>query len=391
VNDVSESGELSRRALREAETGSIPVFDGPPLTRRERKMREEMIATGVIPVQAPAAETPAPPAVDQPSPAPIVAPDVPAAAVPVETPVVSAAVVAQPDPAVEQVVPEPPAQPLTRRELREQLRGRAPKKQPAVAVPAAPVEPPALEPVMDVPALVAPPLAPVEEPVDEEKAWPVLDAPVSSPVAPVIEDEPVVAVEEVDEGVAVDTTEVIVGGEPTSVPPVVDEPSVEEPEETVVPPLVPLPPVFAPTTSRDTETAPALEVGPAAPATHALILPVAPSIDVTGPLGDTGEIIVTGNIPLPRVIAETGLTGVVDAEIDDDDYSDYVDPESGTYTQPVRALDAVSSRSLEIDQPLIHKPRWGSLAITLGVSASILGVTAISLLALALFTNVFGL
>jgi hypothetical protein len=122
-----------------------------------------------------------------------------------------------------------------------------------------------------------------------------------------------------------------------------------------------------------------------------LILPVAPSIDVTGPLGDTGEIIVTGNIPLPRLIAETGLTGVVDANIDDDDYSDYVDPDSGTYTQPVRALDAVSSRSLEIDQPLIQKPRWGSLAITLGVSAAILGVTAISLLALALFTNVFAL
>jgi len=364
VSDVSESNELSRRALREAETGSIPVFDGPPLTRRERKMREEMIATGVIPVQAPATEQVGPEAVSVQAPAPVAPAEVATPPVTVEDSVASGPVVAEPEPVVEQVVPEQPAQPLTRRELREQLRGRTPKKRPEASVPAAAPAPPAPEPVMD----FAVPVGSVEE----AKTWPVLDAPV------------------VDD-VAIDSGEVTLVDHPATLPTSADAPSDDEQKEVIEPPLLPLPPVFAPITSRDTETAPALEVGPAAPAKIALILPVAPSIDVSGTLGDRGEIIVNGNIPLPRLIAETGLTGVVDADIDDDDYSDYVDPDSGTYTQPVRALDAVSSRSLEIDQPLIQKPRWGSLAITLGVSASILGVTAISLLALALFTNVFGL
>ncbi len=390
MSDVNESNEFSRRALREAETGSIPVFDGPPLTRRERKMREEMIATGVIPVQAPATEQTAPVVVAPaaPQPAPVPPQEVPAVAI--DAPVVSAPVVAEPEPVVEPVVSEQPPQPLTRRELREQLRGRAPKKQPAAVAPVPAPAPPAPEPVVEAAPPVAPPVAPVVEPAEEAKTWPVLDAPVAPPVDTAVE-EPVAPVTAENDVVAVDTPDVVVADDPAPIPPVVDEPDFEQPEEPSEPPLVPLPPVFAPITSRDTETAPALEVGPAAPATHALILPVAPSIDVTGPLGDTGEIIVTGNIPLPRLIAETGLTGVVDADIDDDDYSDYVDPDSGTYTQPVRALDAVSSRSLELDQPLIQKPSWGSLAITLGVSASILGVTAISLLALALFTNVFGL
>ena len=380
MSDVNEGGELSRRALREVETGSIPVFDGPPLTRRERKMREEMIATGVIPVQTPVVDQSPDAAVTNPVMEPAVSQQPPAATQMTEAPAAVAPAIVEPEPVEAQAVPEQPARPLTRRELREQLRGRAPKKQAEPSVPA----PVAAEPVVE----VAPAVAPVVEPVDEATTWPVLDAPVASPVQPAVEVEtitPVVDVPPPDSG-EVTSVELPSAEVPVVVPPVADEPT-KSPE----PPEVPLPPVFGPITSRDTATAPALEVGPAAPATHALILPVAPSIDVTGPLGDTGEIIVTGNIPLPRLIAETGLTGVVDADIDDDDYSDYVDPDSGTYTQPVRALDAVSSRSLEIDQPLIQKPRWGSLAITLGVSAAILGVTAISLLALALFTNVFAL
>jgi hypothetical protein len=343
VSDEQSGTMPSRRELRVAETGPIAVFDGPPLTRRERKMREEMIATGMIPVQAPPVSSPAP-----------------------EQPVREAATVESAIGADTTVTLAPPApsheppRPLTRRELREQLRGKAPLQEPVEHSPIAvePVAPVVERPLEDVIART--------EVVDEAETpmtWPVLDAP-SVPVALPDIHQVAPAVEQAD-----------------------DKPV----PDVAAPPAVPLPPGFAPIKSADTATAPALEVGPAAPATHALILPVAPSIEVTGPLGDTGEIIVTGSIPLPRLIAETGLTGVVDSDIDDDDYSDYVDPDSGTYTQPIRAMDAVSSRSLEIDQPLIQKPRWGSLAITLGVSAAILGVTAISLLALALFTNVFAL
>jgi hypothetical protein len=128
-------------------------------------------------------------------------------------------------------------------------------------------------------------------------------------------------------------------------------------------------------------------VSTAAPATNALILPVAPSIDVTGPLTDTGEVIVTGSIPLPRLVAETGVTGVLD--LDDDD--DFMEADSGPYTAPISASLAVSSRSLELDQPMIQKPRVGAVSLALGVSAAILGVTAVSLLALALLTDIIQL
>jgi hypothetical protein len=151
----------------------------------------------------------------------------------------------------------------------------------------------------------------------------------------------------------------------------------------------PLPPVFGTLpTGRDTPTASSRTVSSTAPATNALILPVAPSIDVTGPLGDTGEILVTGNIPLPRRVAETGVTGVLDIDDDDDDF---MEADSGPYTAPISASLAVSSRSLELDQPMIQKPRVGAISLALGVSAAILGVTAVSLLALALLTDIIRL
>ena len=105
MSDVNEGGELSRRALREVETGSIPVFDGPPLTRRERKMREEMIATGVIPVQTPVVDHSPDAAVTNPVMEPAVSEQPPAAPQAPEALVAAAPVLVQPEPAEAQAVP----------------------------------------------------------------------------------------------------------------------------------------------------------------------------------------------------------------------------------------------------------------------------------------------
>jgi len=150
-----------------------------------------------------------------------------------------------------------------------------------------------------------------------------------------------------------------------------------------------LPPVFGPTIVQDdTHTASARTVGVGLDATHALILPVAPTMDVTGPIGDTGEVLMTGNIPLPRHVSEQALTGALEME---EDHSPYDQADGSSFTTPIRASDAVSSRTIQVDQPMIQKPRWGVASIVLGSSAAILGVSALGLLALALLTDIVDL
>lgn len=321
----------SRRQLREGGiTGPIEMPVAQPQSRRERKILE---ATGAIPVI-----TPEDLERDEVESAPMNLVEAPVEVAPQPATVSTSAPV---------VAAEPPSQrPLTRRELREQLRSPATDAPPSPAV--ATPEPDVIEEQdeSDSLSVVAPKPTPREP--EEEFSWQL----------PLEDDEP----EEV-------------------------EPAAAEPDAPAQAPA-PLPPVFgAVPTGRDTPTASARTVSSAAPATNALILPVAPSIDVTGPMGDTGEVIVTGNIPLPRLVSETGVTGTLDIDSDDD----FVEADSGPYTAPISASMAVSSRSLEIEQPMIHKPRVGAVSLALGVSAAILGVTALSLLALALLTDIIQL
>jgi len=341
MSDTTPTDLPSRRQLRESGmTGPIEIPTGPPLTRRERKMREQLEATGAIPVMT--ASTPvvdSPVTSDSPAPQPV-APPAPEPAAVTPAPATPAAVTPIAPESPPAATAEPTPRPLTRRELREQLRGKP------VDVPPSPAPVVEQEPEDEAPAAIAP--EPTPRVVDEEFSW---QHPLDGP-----------------------------GGEAVS-PVEVVAPAPAEP------PAV-LPPVFGTIPSgRDTPTAPARSVSTAAPATNALILPVAPSIDVTGPLGDTGEVLVTGNIPLPRLVAETAVTGVLD--VDDDD--DFMEADSGPYTAPISASLAVSSRSLELDQPMIQKPRVGAVSLALGVSAAILSVTAVSLLALALLTDIIQL
>lgn len=148
-----------------------------------------------------------------------------------------------------------------------------------------------------------------------------------------------------------------------------------------------LPPVFAPPTTSDTHTAASRQVSVPSDQTNALILPVAPAMDLTGPIGDTGEVLVTGNIPLPKQVSEQAITGIVEV----DDHSEFDVADTGTFSSPIRATHAVSSRSLEIAQPMIKKPRWGAGSIAMAFSAAILAVAAVGLLALALLTDLIAL
>ena len=144
-----------------------------------------------------------------------------------------------------------------------------------------------------------------------------------------------------------------------------------------------LPPVFAPPATPDTHTAASRQVSVPSAQTNALILPVAPAMDLTGPIGDTGEVLVTGNVPLPKQVSEQAITGIVEV----DDHSEFDVADTGTFSSPIRASQAVTSRSLEIAQPMIKKPRWGAGLIAMAFSAAILAVAAVGLLALALLTD----
>lgn len=148
-----------------------------------------------------------------------------------------------------------------------------------------------------------------------------------------------------------------------------------------------LPPVFSPPTTPDTHTAASRQVSVPSNHTNALILPVAPAMDLTGPIGDTGEVLVTGNISMPKQVSEQAITGIVEV----DDHSEFDVADTGTFSSPIRASHAISSRSLEIAQPMIKKPRWGAGSIAMAFSAAILSVAAVGLLALALLTDLIAL
>lgn len=173
-----------------------------------------------------------------------------------------------------------------------------------------------------------------------------------------------------------------------------------------VPPSVavdrqPLPPVFGPNTSapgvfptatgeivEDTATASIRTIGSGQLATHALILPTSPDVDISGPIGDTGEIIVTGQIPLPRLMTETGVQGVLDEDDEGPAFETVLGVETSGFTSPIRATQAVSSKGNDREFEMVRRAPWGTPATILGISAVLLVVAAGGLLALAFFTDI---
>ena len=204
---------------------------------------------------------------------------------------------------------------------------------------------------------------------------------------------------------AVDTGVSVVEDYPDTYPPVqVAEPqSVVEAEPVAEPEGPPspeaLPPVFetpvAPPRSGfpiatetpetdEAELASSREVGSGTPATHALILPTTPTIDIAGPIGDTGEILVTGQIPLPRLVTETGVQGELD---EDERFDELIGAETTPLTSPVSARSAVSSKGNDSEFQMVRKAPWGTAATVLGASAVLLVLAAAGLLTVALLTD----
>lgn len=183
-------------------------------------------------------------------------------------------------------------------------------------------------------------------------------------------------------------------------------------ESLVVPPVppaapaAPLPPVFAtpvsgpPTTGTTTVTpfsdavpviTPSRTVGQMATTTSSLIIPETPTIDIAGPLGHTGEVVVTGQIRLPQSLSEVGSLPALVQDRDDDEVMDaYVTGAIAASAKPMRASQAVSGKGDDSDIVMVRRARWGTAAVVTSLGAAVLGLAAVALLILAVMTDVLG-
>lgn len=170
---------------------------------------------------------------------------------------------------------------------------------------------------------------------------------------------------------------------PEPLPPVFGPPSTS--------PAIELPPQPSPPVTELPSVAPAFPsrvVGDVAMATSSLILPTTPTIDMSGPVGDTGEIIVTGQITLPNRLAEKGTIPSMREDRDDDEHFDaYVTGELAAMSRPIRASKAVSGQGDDTDILLVRRVRWGTAAILTATGAAVLGIGAVVLLVVALLTD----
>lgn len=298
--------------------------DTPPMTRRERREKEQREA------EASAAHTAAVPVIEQPA---------------VASPATYVAEQVLPLPPVAPVTPEPPAPPMTRRERREMEERVRLEQEAAVAQPVA-----------------ATPLAPPMATRVDTSARVVEDYP-DTP-QPMTVAEPGIAV--VPQAAPA----------PAPLPPVFDTP--------VATPRSGFPIATDDLDDQEAELAMSREVGSGSPATHALILPTTPTIDIAGPIGDTGEILVTGQIPLPRLVTETGVQGRLD---EDERFDELIGAETTPLTSPVSARSAVSSKGNDSEFQMVRKAPWGTAATVLGASAVLLVLAAAGLLTVALLTD----
>jgi hypothetical protein len=284
------------------------------------------------------------------------------------------------------------APPMTRRERRER------EEREAAALSAQTASAPIIERPADLPPVTpvasAQPTAPMtrrERREMEERARLEQEADVATPDVSVPPPRPVVTTmdtgvivvedhADVSQPVVMSETEPVVELEgppaPAALPPVFDLP--------VAPPRSGFPIATEDSDVDEAQLVPSREVGSGSPATHALILPTTPSIDIAGPIGDTGEILVTGQIPLPRLVAERGVQGDLD---EDERFDELMGAETTSITSPVSAKSAVSSKGDDSEFHMVRKAPWGTAATVLGASAVLLVLAAAGLLAVALWTN----
>ena len=125
--------------------------------------------------------------------------------------------------------------------------------------------------------------------------------------------------------------------------------------------------------------------------TNALVIPSLPSEDALRPFGNTGEILITGTIDLPRSMGSTGAHPVrydhsdVDALLEATDREDSTDNDSA----PVRAIRAVSTHTSTRGILDTKKPKGNPrLPLILAIAGGIVLVAAVVLIVVAMTTGI---
>ena len=268
-------------------------------------------------------------------------------------------------------------QPLTRRELRALAEGNPASLPVTPEVVAPPSQPPQ--------AYVAPPAPPAPEPAptgaltrrearlreglsDQPPTSVSQQPPLDAPVAPIA----VTPVSPLADLVARQLAPIPQQPASAALPPVFSQPTTAE----------------SPLDALSVAVSPSRSVGTAPVTTSSLILPVSPNVDMAGPLGTTGEIILTGQIRLPGQLAEIGSYPITNPEDAEDSSDPYVTGDMAAVSQPMRALQAVSSKGDDTDILLVKRTRWGTGAVVTALGASLLGLASVALVVLVFMTDV---
>lgn len=126
--------------------------------------------------------------------------------------------------------------------------------------------------------------------------------------------------------------------------------------------------------------------------TNALVIPSLPSESALRPFGNTGEIMITGTIDLPRSLGSTGAHPArydhsdVDALLEATDREDW----SNTDSAPVRAIRAVSTQSSTRGIMDVTKPKGSSrLPMILAITGGAILLAAVALVIVAMVTGIF--
>lgn len=131
-------------------------------------------------------------------------------------------------------------------------------------------------------------------------------------------------------------------------------------------------------------------VGSGSTTTHALVLPSIPGgSDIRGALTGTGEIILTGSINLPHLLAATGMTGQLEHDGIDSLFDLHDSEAITTDSQPVRAARAVSTRPSGHGVTHTVKPKGTRALTVLLIAAASMAVVVAGVLIAAFALHVF--
>ncbi|MBI5161472.1 MAG: hypothetical protein HY996_08690 [Micrococcales bacterium] len=130
--------------------------------------------------------------------------------------------------------------------------------------------------------------------------------------------------------------------------------------------------------------------GHGAVTTNALVLPSIPQQELSGPLANTGEILITGSIDLPRSLSSTGAHPT---QLDESRLDHELDPGDqqvvSADSQPIRAIRAVSTHTSTRGMMLNTKPKGNRSLTVLIIVTGALALAVGAVLVVGLLSNAF--